>query len=219
MKVSPLHISRLLAGCLVVLIILASGCDLGAPMTAPSLPRDTWVSLGPEGGSVADLVIDPLTPSTLYASLGSGGVFKSTNGGKNWQALPNAPSWTMKLAIDPKTPSTLYAAGFGIFKSMDAGVTWIQIQPSISHDFPFLVLAVDPVTPTTIYTGLADGIKSTDGGKTWDSFKTKNGRFLSQLLIDPQKTDTLYAGFHIQQCRLIRHRDEKHRRWKDLEYG
>src|SRR5437016_4226510 len=34
-----------------------------------------------------DLVIDPVTPTTLYAGIELGGVYKSTNGGGSWSAV------------------------------------------------------------------------------------------------------------------------------------
>ena len=43
--------------------------------------NNVWTSLGPEGGTVVALAIDPTTPTTLYAGVrnffaGGGGVFK-----------------------------------------------------------------------------------------------------------------------------------------------
>ncbi len=48
-----------------------------------------WTTNGPEGRpvSIAALAIDPLTPTTVYASISSGGVFKSTDGGASWTAM------------------------------------------------------------------------------------------------------------------------------------
>ena len=45
---------------------------------------NVWTSLGPEGGNIIALAIDPATPTTLYAGTGAGGVFKSTTGGSSW---------------------------------------------------------------------------------------------------------------------------------------
>jgi photosystem II stability/assembly factor-like uncharacterized protein len=55
------------------------------------------------------LVIDPVTPSTLYATT-IVGVYKSTDGGANWSqtGVPGAQA----LALDPTAPSTVYAASF-----------------------------------------------------------------------------------------------------------
>ena len=43
-----------------------------------------WIRKGPEGGSIASIVIDPATTSTLYIGTWGGGIFKSTDGGENW---------------------------------------------------------------------------------------------------------------------------------------
>ena len=43
-----------------------------------------WTSTGPYGGLTYDLVIDPATPSNLYAT-SRGGVFRSSDGGTSWQ--------------------------------------------------------------------------------------------------------------------------------------
>src|SRR5215471_13993807 len=37
---------------------------------------NVWTSLGPEGGPVLALALDPLTPTTLYAGTDGSGVFK-----------------------------------------------------------------------------------------------------------------------------------------------
>src|SRR5439155_8626085 len=79
---------------------------------------------------IHDLVIDPRTPTTLYAAQ-SAGVFKSTDGGANWSSiiagLTNLKVFA--LAIDPKTPSTIYAGtnGGGVFKSTNGGGTWAPL--------------------------------------------------------------------------------------------
>ena len=65
-----------------------------------------WTSLGPDGGGVSALVLDPQTPTTIYA-LTSGGIFRSTDSGANWLAtggLPPADSpgdVPISLSIDP----------------------------------------------------------------------------------------------------------------------
>lgn len=92
--------------------------------------------------------IDPQHPDTLYAGTRTG-VFKSLDGGTNWNAtnsglsnLPNGPAGPFTdvnvLAIDPQNPNTVYAIGNfpiyvdgnarccsrGIFKTMDGGASW-----------------------------------------------------------------------------------------------
>ena len=63
------------------------------------------------------LAIDPASTTTLYA--GGSGVYKSTNGGKNWYPINHGLSsnFITTLAIDPLNPTILYAgtSGHGVF--------------------------------------------------------------------------------------------------------
>ena len=83
--------------------------------------------------AVHALVIDPNSPSTLYAGTGGGGVFKSTNGGAAWSAFNTGLTDPVvgDLAIDPAT-STLYAGthgyGGGVYKSWTGGLLWSTDQ-------------------------------------------------------------------------------------------
>src|SRR5450759_4638855 len=45
---------------------------------------NVWTSIGPKGGSIQALAIDPQNPSTIYAGTHTNGVVKSTDGGTNW---------------------------------------------------------------------------------------------------------------------------------------
>jgi photosystem II stability/assembly factor-like uncharacterized protein len=163
-----------------------------------------WTSTGLYGGSVDLLVVDPQTPSNVYAA-SPGGVFKSTNGGASWAPASNGITdlSIAALAIDPKTPTTLYAGaeqGGGIFKSTDGANSWTQLSsaPSIINS-----IAINPQTTSTLYAGspvAGEGtvVKSTDGGMTWamSGSGLPNGTFI--LSIDPQTPTTLYAGEQTQ---------------------
>src|SRR5439155_25723802 len=55
---------------------------LGGPSSAgvASAQSRTWISNGPEGGTIHALAIDPQTPGTLYAGTDGGGGFRTTAG-------------------------------------------------------------------------------------------------------------------------------------------
>ena len=94
-----------------------------------------WTSIGPEGGSIPALAIDPVTPGTLYARAG-GGVFKSVNAGESWSAVNTGLSdqFVLVLAIDPQTPATLYAGTYrGVFKSINGGGSWSAVNTGLSN--------------------------------------------------------------------------------------
>ena len=108
--------------------------------------------------SVADLAIDPLTPTTLYALTRFRGVFKSMDGGVEWSAVHTSFAENIRfnlLAIDPITPDTLYVGTFagGVFKSTDGGASWSAVNAGLAptDEDTIDILVIDTVTPTTLY--------------------------------------------------------------------
>jgi len=91
--------------------------------------------------AVQALVVDPVSPSTIYAAahVDTGPnsaeeiIYKSSDGGQNWRAVRAgipAGATVSSLAIDPGSPSRIYATyygidgGWGVIKSTDLGESW-----------------------------------------------------------------------------------------------
>src|SRR5262249_13169214 len=131
---------------------------------------NVWTSIGPDGGAVSALAIDPQSPSTIYAAT-FGGIFKSTDGGENWKALsvPTSGLSFFALAVDPQNRGTVYAGTMvGVFKTTDGGASWSSPQMA----FPVNALVIDPRSPGTVFAGTAQlggVLKTTDGGRTWSA--------------------------------------------------
>ena len=68
-----------------------------------------WTKKGDPGSDITELVIDPQTPTILYAVYGSQSQ-KSIDGGESWVPLA-LPSNTAigSLVVDPRNPTILYA--------------------------------------------------------------------------------------------------------------
>ena len=79
----------------------------------------TWIPSSVAGFSISAVLVDPASPSILYAGATrsegtrTSGVFRSTDGGQTWQALGDGfpPSTVTSLAIDP-SGKTLHAGTF-----------------------------------------------------------------------------------------------------------
>lgn len=159
-----------------------------------------WTSAGLDGGNINALVIDPLTPATLYAGT-VGGVLKSTNGGGDWANTSLTHTHVSSLVIDQANPSTLYAGtGSGVFKSITGGEGWNAINANLT-DLNVSALVIDPATPSTLYAGTGSGVfKSTNGGESWSAANSglNNNPLslipVSTLVIDSATPSTLYAG-------------------------
>ena len=140
--------------------------------------------LGQMAGSTWTIVIDPVTPTTIYAGTIGGGVYKSVDGAETWFSvnigLTDGSIFT--LAIDPVTPTTLYAGTLnnGLFKTTNGGDSWRPVNIGlISRNI--YAIAIDPLHPDILFASTASGIfKSTNGGESWieicydQSLKEKN---------------------------------------------
>jgi len=173
-------------------------------MTATPLPKSSLRSIGLEGGPITALVIDPQTPTTLYAETPNNVVFKSVDGGEHWSGVSivmdeqNASSWddsgARSLAINPLDSDTLYA---GYFRSTNGGKDWYRsFGPILDVDIYLLhSLMIDPQSPSTLYMVTNAGIyKSMDGGGSWSSSIVGYLGYVRALIIDPKTPTTLYAG-------------------------
>ncbi len=149
--------------------------------------------------SIQKLAIDPATPSTLYADVYPAGLFKSTNGGQTWAALPNGPKTIAAsqraLVVDPGLHGTLYAIDIlnGTFKSTDGGATWTHLN--VDGDVDETALVIAPTSSATLYVATSRNgiVKSGDGGATWERAGLGNEQVF-ELAIDPTHPSTLYAG-------------------------
>ena len=144
-------------------------------------PLDGLSAGGLNGTDVGALVINPVSPSILYAGNFSG-VFRSTDSGETW-ARTSFPFAAYELSMDPIAPTTLYASAFddgtstprGIYKTVDSGNNWAPVNnPSLPPDIiptgPQSLLA----TPAGV---LVNEYRSTDGGATWVQGATVSDAF------------------------------------------
>lgn len=153
------------------------------------------------GCSLKQVITDPIVQDIVYAVIQGSGVYKSTDGGANWNpvntGLTNLD--VTLLAIHPIHSLILYVGTFQgtLFRSLDGGLSWIQTGTISSG--PVTALAVDPQTPTTIYAGTGGfGLfKSVDGGVSWNSLVTglpSTGISIILIDIDPSLPSTVYVG-------------------------
>jgi photosystem II stability/assembly factor-like uncharacterized protein len=107
----------------------------------------------------------------------------------------------------PGDETTFYfgSVGGGVWKTIDAGVTWTPIfdgQPIASIG----ALEVTPSNPKVLYAGSGesdiraalssgDGVyKSTDGGSTWQNVGLRDSKHISRIVVDPRNADVVYVG-------------------------
>jgi photosystem II stability/assembly factor-like uncharacterized protein len=170
----------------------------------------TWNQIGLEQtGIITELVIDPVNSNNIYAAtLGNPyaktndrGVYKSIDGGLNWNNVLflSDSSGVIDLIMDPSNPNVLYASGFNrinlpyqskvtgpeskIYKTIDGGNNWTQLGGGLPMtDESRVGLAISEIAPHDLYAIYVDGdyldikdiYKSTDAGTNWNSLNVTN---------------------------------------------
>jgi photosystem II stability/assembly factor-like uncharacterized protein len=148
------------------------GATFGAINTG--LPRSP--GFPPGEVSIRTFAIDPQDSSILYAwtetchqsavtgpfsifTCANAGLFKSANGGADWEqagpALPDGGDGAA-LVIDPKNSATMYTLSGSVFRSTDRGATWSALNSGQSTQ-RFTSLAMDPWNSGTLYAGSSGG--------------------------------------------------------------
>jgi len=147
------------------------------------------------GGPAAHTVV-PGPDGTVHVAMSTGGVYRTTDGGRSWRPrnsgistyfLPGpAPEFGQcvhKIASDAVDPRRLYAQNHhGVYRSEDDGDSWTSIAEGLPSDFGFVMLA-HPRRAGTIWVVplVADGERippdgelavhrSDDAGATWRRF-------------------------------------------------
>jgi photosystem II stability/assembly factor-like uncharacterized protein len=174
-----------------------------------------------ENTGAIQVTIDPVNPNIIYADLWAGrqgpwengawngtesGLFKSTDGGDTWKKLITGLPTTEQglgrigFCIAPTDPNRLYAtvdagSNGGIFRSDDAGETWIKMQSDERYwgrGSDFAEIKADPKNKDIVYSANVVTWKSTDGAKSWEAFRgAPGGDDYHRIWINPTNTDII----------------------------
>ena len=178
-----------------------------------------WRNVGPtrQGGRVSSIDCPAGDGATIYVTLGTAGVWKTQDDGKNWEQLFTHESTFAlgDLAIAPSDADILWAgsgegspprsgyAGCGVFKSTDGGKSWNNMG---LHDTQHIGrIVIDPANPDIVYVAALGHVystnrnrglyKTTDGGKTWNKILFIDNRTgVIDVVLDPEDSQTLYAA-------------------------
>jgi len=161
-----------------------------APHKVPA-QLGTWEPLGPGnvGGRTRAFLIHPKKPRIRWAAGVSGGIWKTEDSGRQWRPLDDlmANIAVNSMAMDPDNPDVIYAGtgeghfrevvrgtdlplrGAGIFKTVDGGESWSQIEATVHEDFYWVNdLVVSPIHSRRVYAATRTGVwRSRDRGATW----------------------------------------------------
>lgn len=202
-----------------VFVVLSVSIDLSAQTIDPSYYNSMqWRCIGPHrGGRTVGAVGVPQQPNVFYIGVNNGGVWKTTDYGRTWFPIfDDQPTGSVgDIAVSPSNPNVIYvgsgegiqrpdlSVGDGIYKSSDAGKTWMHLGLNDAQQIGGL--AIDPTNENRLFVAALGhpygpnaerGIYRTlDGGKTWEKvlYKDENTGGI-QVTIDPKNSNIVYAA-------------------------
>jgi len=170
----------------------------------------TWTHLGlDDAQQIPQIAVDPRDANRLFvAVLGhpygpskARGVYRSTDGGKTFEAVLQKDENTgaNDVDIDPSNPNIVYANMWeqrqgpwenaawqgnngGLFKSTDGGASWTKLGNGLPANVNQVNLTISPANTQRLYASVASngpppsvGIyRSDDGGESWTRITTDN---------------------------------------------
>src|SRR5688572_8855737 len=176
--------------------------DGGNVFTDPE-SKTVWHVLGPNGGDVRSIAIDPRNKDKVFISTMDGQVHVSVDAGKTWRLLASfgkAMFVVDQLMVDSRDSSVLYASGHrgklpgGFFKSTDGGVNWKEAKSL--REQAIHAMTQSQTDANVIYVGTKDGIwMSKDSGDDWTRIESATMPLdINSFAADPKNANTLYAG-------------------------
>ncbi len=162
-----------------------------------------WRVVGPTGGDVRVVAIDPKDKNRLYISTLDGQVHTSADGGKSWRLLVNLNKAELildQLVVDASDSRTIYTSGHrgnapgGFFRSTDGGESWKESKELKGESIHSM--AQSPVDRKLILVGTTRGVwSSKNSGADWEKISSTTMPVnIDSLAIDPRKESTVYAG-------------------------
>lgn len=188
-----------------------------------------WKNMGlKKSEHIGRIAIDPRDSNVVFVAAegplwgpgGDRGLYKTTDGGKNWKNVLKISENTgvVDVAIDPVEPNVMYAAAYqrrrhvwtlidggpesAMYKSTDGGETWNKVKSGLpTEEIGRIGLAISPADHNVVYATVeaankAGGVfRSKDRGATWEKRNDfdQTAMYYGQVYADPKNVDRIYV--------------------------
>jgi photosystem II stability/assembly factor-like uncharacterized protein len=184
----------------------------------------------PKAGQIAKIQVHPTDPDTAYVAVQGQlwapnperGVYRTEDGGESWDLVleVNPDTGATDITMDPTNPRILYAGmwhhgrkpwfiksggeGGGIYKSVDGGDSWEQLDGGLPDLIGKTGIAVSADKPSRVYAIIEAGPgeggvwRSDDYGENWELINGHRALwsrawYYIHIAVDPTDADTVWA--------------------------
>ena len=162
-----------------------------------------WQVVGPSGGDVRVVAIDPKDKNRLYISTLDGQIHTSADAGKTWRLLVNLnqPELILdQLFVDSRDSRIIYTSGHrhkapgGFYRTTDSGATWKESKELKQQSI--FSMTQSTLDPGILLVGTTNGVwMSKNSGADWEKISSSTMPVnIDSLAMDPRNTSTIYAG-------------------------
>lgn len=206
MDIRRRRFSQLVISSLLLFVIVSSGTT---PLLADgnvfvdSSSSTQWSVVGPNGGDVRSVEVDPRDKNKIYIGTPDGQIHVSTDAGKTWKLLVrfDVPLLNLdQLLVDSRDSNVIYTSGHrgklpgGFFKSTDGGKTWNESKELRKEAIHAMTQSAKD--PNMLFVGTKNGVYvSKNSGDDWERIESGTMPLdVNSMAIDPRNTSTIYAG-------------------------
>ena len=169
---------------------------------------ESFANISGRNGEVAFRIVDleahPTNAETLFTIgfddifTGSYEIYRTTNGGTDWEGAGVSPIPLLDLTIDPNDPARIYvAAGNGVFRSIDGGARYGAANSGFPEGGVLATsVAVDANDNSAVYLSTGSGVfRSADGADSWQLTDTGlEQQGVLRIVPDRRQAGVLYAA-------------------------
>lgn len=189
----------------------------------------SWTNMGlKESRQIGMIAINPENTDIVYVAAegsawgpgGERGLYKTTDGGKNWNKVLNISENTgvNNVLLDPRDPDVIYTTTeqrrrhvhtkigggpeSGVHKSTDGGKTWKKIEKGLPGVHKGgMGIAISPVNPDYLYLIIEAAedkggfYRSTNRGETWTRMSDhhSSGQYYNEIFCDPVDVNKVFS--------------------------
>jgi photosystem II stability/assembly factor-like uncharacterized protein len=199
---------------IILAFIVFTAIQVFANSSSDTLKFGDWKVVGPNGGDIRAVAVDPKDKNRLYATTVDSQVYRSLDAGKSWKHLVtfNRPQITLdNLMIDSQDSNKIYVSGHrhkepgGFFRSDDGGETWKESKDLRNQAIHALTQS-DKDPKMFVAGGFGKVFISLDSGENWNQVQDEkpfNEIIVDSVAVDPRDSNIIFAGTSYRAYKTI----------------